>query len=125
MNNPSKVNEFIITAPIIFVRDAFYVFGGTTDISSYDTTIGKLDADLIWTKVGDLSKGRLGHNVIFDGNYAYVVGGFAVDQQIVDLPTEKWDLSSSAVNCTEQSPLLYGYNVYPELFIVPPNFCKT
>ena len=99
------------------------MFGGETDINAYDTTIGKLDADLIWTKVGDLNKGRWGHNVIFDGSYALVVGGYG--GRDVYLPTVKCDISSSSINCIEQAPLLYGYYNYPELFIVPPNFCKT
>ena len=85
------------------------------------STIAKLDADLIWTKVGELNKGRVGHNVIFDGRFALVVGGDILNGS---LPTEKCDLSSDAVNCTDQSPSLQKYQYYPELFIVPPNFCK-
>ena len=119
MNNPSKVDEYVSYAPIIFVRDAFYVFGGDTDISDSDTIIAKLDADLTWTKVGELNKGRHGHNVIFDGSFALVVGGYDGIY-----PTEKCDLSTTPVNCTNQSPELEDYSDYPELFIVAPNFCK-
>ena len=109
-------------APITFIVDAFYVFGGETDIShSHETTIGKLDANLIWSKVGDLNKGRNGHNVIYDGNYALVVGGDGGYN--VTVPTEKCSVSSNGVVCKEKSPFLYRYQSYPELFLVPMNFC--
>ena len=118
--NPSKVDRYIHTAPLIYIGDAFYVFGGDTDINENDTTIGKLDADLVWTRVGNLNRGRQGHNVIFDGQYALVVGGIAGT-----FSTEKCIISTSGVHCMEQSPSLYRYELYPELFMVPPNFCKN
>ena len=118
--NPFKVNRYISGAPIIYIGDAFYVFGGETDINWNDTTIGKLDVNLVWSRVGDLNRGRRGHNVIFEGNYALVIGGYSGT-----LPTEKCILSSNGVNCTEQSPSLYNYAFYPELFMVAPDFCKN
>ena len=107
-------------APIVYIRDAFYVFGGCTDITCSDTTIGKLNAELVWGKVGDLNEGRRTHNVIFDGDYLLVIGGYSGT-----LPTEKCTLSTSGVNCTEQNPLLRFYSHYPELFLVPSNVCQN
>ena len=122
--NPSKVDQLIFQAPIVYIVDAFYVFGGSTGIKvnnqwQGDTTIGKLDAELVWSKVGDLNESKWGHNVIFDGNYALVIGGRYT------MPTEKCTLSTSEVNCTEQNPSLYEYAIYPELFLVPSNFCQN
>ena len=75
MVNLRKVDRYISDAPIVFIRDAFYVFGGWT--GSHDKQIGKLDANSVWSKVGDLNIGRRVHNVIFDGTYALIVGGDA------------------------------------------------
>ena len=44
--DPTLVNEFIYNSPIIFVGNSFYVFGGYTDISGFDTTIGKLNENV-------------------------------------------------------------------------------
>ena len=123
-----KAVEYICRTSIVYIRDAFYVSGGLTHISNFNknwqttTTIGKLDVNLIWSKVGDLNKRRHGHNVIFDGNYALVIGGYT-DNDVL-LPTEKCRVSTNGVICTEQSPSLYRYLNYPELFMVPWNFCK-
>ena len=123
--NLTKVDRYIYRAPLVYIGDAFYVFGGSTDISSYDTTIGRLNADLFWSKVGRLNIGRHSHNVIYDDHYVLVVGGFkSVDESDSYLPTERCIVSTSGVNCTEQNPLLSYYADYPELFIVPTNFCK-
>ena len=45
--DPTLVNEFIYNSPIIFVGNSFYVFGGYTDISGFDTTIGKLNENSV------------------------------------------------------------------------------
>ena len=121
MINPSKVDRWIFQASLVYIREAFYVFGGNTDINENDTTIGKLNADLLWSKVGDLNKGRFGHNVIFDGNSALVVGGWGEND---NMSTENCSVSSSGIICTDQSPSLNGYGSYPELFMVCPNFCE-
>ena len=102
--------------------DSFYVFGGHTDIYDYFTTIGKLSASLVWSKVGELKNGRFGHNVIFNGSDALVIGGYKGWQMSV--PTEKCKITVNGVDCTEQNPSLQGYEKYPELFLVELDFCK-
>ena len=97
--------------------------GGSTSTNSYDTTIGKLDANSRWSRAGDLSVGRNGHNVIYDGEYLIVVGGYAGAD--TSLMTEKCTVGTAGVTCTGQNPSLYDYKFYPELFMVPANFCKS
>ena len=121
--NPYEVDQYIGRAAIIFVDNEFYVFGGLTDIDGY--TIAKLDVNLVWTRVGYLKWGRNGHNVIFDGEFALVVGGSAGEAPFLESPTEKCSISTDGVNCTEQSPSLRYYSDYPELFMIPPNYCKS
>ena len=122
MTNPCKVDEFIQEAPVLYIIDAFYVFGGFTDISDQFSIIGKLDANLVWSKAGELKKGRFAGNAILVGNYALVIGGEKGWQ--VSVPTEKCEFTASEMDCIEQSPSLYGYGKFPELFLVVPNFCK-
>ena len=100
--------------------DAFYVIGGWTDKSSYDSTIGKLDANSNWSKAGELSTGRYAHAAVFDGAYLLVVGGYENDYK-----TEKCTFTSNGITCTEQSPSLSRYELYPELFMVPADFCTS
>ena len=117
--NPTKVDDYIFLAPMVFVEDSFYVVGGWTGSDNFDDTIGKLDAFSNWSKVGELRMGRHGHSVIFDGEYMLVVGGFGENL------TEKCTFTAKGVNCYEQSPRLYNYEYYPELFLVPVDFCKS
>ena len=117
------MDRYIYHAPIVFIREAFYVFGGRTDKSHFDNQIGKLDANSVWSKVGDLQTGRRGHNAIFDGTYALIVGGYAGSN--VNVPTEKCSLTSDGMSCTSQNPSLYDYWYYPELFMIPYDYCKN
>ena len=123
ISDPIKVNSKIFRASAIYIGDAFYVIGGYTDVNEYDSTIGKLDANLTWSKVGELSTGRRDHGVIFDGTDMLVVGGFIGSSKA--LQTEKCIISNNQVSCTGQSPSLLRYEIYPELFLVPENFCKS
>ena len=113
------MGPYIYEAPIVFIREAFYVFGGRTEKASYDTQIGKLDANSVWSKVGDLQTGRYGHNAIFDGTYALIVGGSRSG-----VSTEKCSLTSDGISCTSQNPSLSYYSFYPELFMIPYDYCK-
>ena len=123
-SDPIKVNKYIHEASVIYIGEAFYVIGGYTDVSTYDSTIGKLDANLTWSKVGELVFGRRLHGVIFDGTDMLIVGGWAVSPETA-LQTEKCVISANQVSCTRQSPSLLRYDSYPELFLVPDNFCKS
>ena len=120
--NPTKVDEYIFWAPVVYIGDSFYVVGGRAD-GGYITTIGKLDANSRWSKAGDLSTARSGHGAIFDGEYLIVVGGSKRGSD--PLKTEKCEFGDDGITCTEQSPLLYRYNYYPELFLVEKDFCKN
>ena len=89
-------------------------------MSSGDKTIGKLDANSNWSKAGELSTERYAHAAIYDGTYLLVVGGYGNDYK-----TEKCSFTSTGINCSGQSPSLYQYQRYPELFMVPADFCKN
>ena len=62
-------------------------------------------------------QGRWEHNVIFDGNYFLVIGGSD------KLMTEKCSYYGSKMTCQLQEPTLNEYELYPELFLVPADFC--
>ena len=72
-----------------------------------------------WSISGQLATGRYGHNVIFDGEYLLVVGGYSGSPKV-----EKCLLDDGVVMCTQQDPALSGYYHYPELFLVPDSYCK-
>lgn len=61
---------------------------------------------------------RQGHNVIFNGVHFLIVGGEGSKK------TEKCQLVSGQMTCAEQSPELANYHYYPELTLVPVDFCK-
>ena len=116
-----SVNKYISFAPIVYVDGYFYVIGGYIDDKQYDKTIARLDASsMTWSKSGDLVNGRRGHNAIYDGSSLIVVGG---DTGL--LQTEKCVISNGQVSCTSQNPTLENYTLYPELFLVPVDYCKT
>ena len=117
--NQTKADQYINAAPIVHTREAFYVLGGMTEKSEQGAQIGKLDANSVWSKVGDLNTGRHAHNVIFDGMYALVVGGMYTRS------TEKCSFTSNGISCTDQNPSLSDYAYYPELFMVPVDYCKS
>ena len=118
--NLTEVERHICRAPIVYIIDAFYVFGGDTDKSETNNQIGKLDANLVWSKVGDLNRGRYGHSVVFDGTDAIVFGGPG------RLATERCSFTSDGVSCSDQSNSdLTDYEFYPEPFMVPADYCKS
>ena len=115
------VSEYIVQAPVVYVDGYFYVIGGETSGNKYYKTIGRLDASkMIWSKSGELVQGRHGHNAIYDGSSLIVVGGYNGVRR-----TEKCVISNNQVSCKAQNPDLASYYVYPELFLVPFDFCKT
>ena len=74
---------------------------------------------MIWSKAGELVTGRNSHNAIYDGSTVLVVGGSSTKK------TEKCTISNYQMTCTEQNPELSNYTVYPELFMVSADYCKT
>ena len=71
-----------------------------------------------WSNIGSLITARQGHNVIYDGSNLIVVGG---ERQV---KTEVCRLLNDKMFCVEQTPELFGYANYPELFLVSDNFCQ-
>ena len=115
---PVEATSYIYRAPIVFIHGAFYVIGGYG--AKNQNVIGKLDATTkIWSKSGELVQGRLGHNAIYEGSSILVVGGFYTHK------TEKCIFSNAQITCSEQDPELHEYYAYPELVLVPNNFCET
>ena len=58
------------------------------------------------------------HNAIFDGQYVLVVGGGGRKK------TEKCSISNDQMTCVSQLPELIDYAYYPEVFLVPEDYCK-
>ena len=69
--------------------------------------------------VGKLKTGRNGHAVTFDGQDFLVIGGGG------ELYTEKCRLKFDELVCESQTPKLKSFYLYPELFMVESDFCKT
>ena len=71
-----------------------------------------------WTNAGDLVTGRSEHNVIYDGSYLLVIGGYG------NKASERCAITNGQVACTSQMPELTNYSYYPELYLVPVGYCK-
>ena len=107
-------------APILYIRDAFYVFGGYATEPVVSDIIWRLNQNGQWAQAGKLQVARRAHNAIFDGQYVVVVGGNASN-----LPTEICSIKDdSTISCTSQEPTLSNYNHFPELYLVENSFCK-
>ena len=108
-------NRNIDYVPIIYI-DAFYVLGGYES-----STIGRFDeATKTWSNAGNLiSINRYGHNAIVHNEKMLVIGGHGT------FATESCSLSEGHFSCEAREPTLKDYNWYPELFIMPENFCSS
>ena len=73
-----------------------------------------------WSKVGELKYSRSDHGVIFDGNRFLAVGGMG---DYGDLMSEICTLSEGGITCVDDFPILPLYYSYPELLLVPDDFC--
>ena len=84
---------------------------------------------MIWSQVGDLLSPRQRHNAIYDGSKLIIIGGDNTESSLnpshESLPTENCNIIDGQVLCSEQNPILAQYDLYPELFLVPDNFCKS
>ena len=110
---------------IVFINDAFYVFGGigvtfadgdsvTRSISRFDIVTRK------WSLAGNTVGFRTSANTIFDELSVLVIGGDKLKK------TEACQLDETGFffTCTEQDPVLQDY-INPDLFLVPIDFCTT
>lgn len=75
----------------------------------------------MWNKAGEMVNGREGHNVIYDGQFFIVVGGSGGSDA---LSTEKCTIENEEMACSSQLPQLDKYAYYPELFLVPHEYCR-
>ena len=111
--------RYIAYAPIVYIRDSFYLIGGNV-YGDDSKTIGRFDATRrVWSNSGELINKRSGNNAIYDGSSLIVIGGNG------RYKTERCEISNGKVTCTAQTPELNNYVYYPELFLVQVNFCKT
>ena len=127
---PTKAGTFINRAPIIYHEKSFFLFGGKSfDEASApfgyyaEKRIGRMDLDGQWTEAGRMNQGRYGHNVIYNGVFLMVFGGSSEDYN-TELQTERCSVRNGSISCFSQTPDLKNYSFYPELFLVPDNFCK-
>lgn len=102
----------------------FYTFGGVFgDVTDNTRIIARLDSNFKWSKIGELVTQRRSHAVIVTRGQFLVVGGHNQDDTEV-MYTEHCSIGQT-VKCENQKPLLRVYQLYPELFPVTGDFCKT
>ena len=125
---------------------AILIIGGWCDDSD-SSLIAKYTLDK-WTKFGNLQKNKTGLRAISNGDRIYVVGGsnyqrwetviflqcffskfcFFITKNVQRfvLSTEIWSLDEdgNTVNVKVAEPVLISYVWYPELFLVPSDFCS-
>ena len=107
-------------APILYLENAFYIFGGwICESSNKSNVIARLDNNSQWSKAGELREARHAHGAIFDGSHVMVIGGGSEYQ------TEKCTIQDGNISCVSQQPTLYKYAWYPELHLVSGDFCKN
>ena len=120
----------ISNVPVVYFNQGFYHFGGATGSEASDFTdiIARFDGlRYTWSKVGILQQARKGSNAIHVSNGQFlVVGGSRGHPHGEGFPsfTEKCELQNDQMRCQSQQPELDGYTVYPELQLVPSNYCQ-
>ena len=117
LQNANEISSFAV----VFFDSGFYYFGGYTKFpNAYNFgVIARLDSNSFqWSKIGQLNKGRSGHNAILIGDEFLIVGGYGTRD------TEKCKYNDGEMVCSAQSPTLDDYGFFPELFAVPDDFCE-
>ena len=110
---------------IVFINDAFYVFGGTGRIPSsgqYSVTnlIGRFNiVTREWSVAGNTVGFHSQANTIFDGSSVLVIGGEGLSKT----DACQLDETGFSFTCIEQEPTLEHY-IFPALFFVPVDFCN-
>ena len=106
---------------VVYAYSSYFYFGGYglyNGAYSGLSTIARLDGSSYkWSKVGQLNKGRNGHNAIHLNGYFLVVGGGGTYN------TEKCGYNNDQMVCQSQSPSLTDYAYTPELMIVGDDYC--
>ena len=116
-------SSYIHGASVVNHNKAFFVIGGWIEETVYSRLIASFDPITeVWNEAGSLQKSRRGHGAVKFGSNFMVVGGYG---ETSSLPTELCEVKGNLnVSCFEQEPNLAGYSNYPELFLVPQNFCS-
>ena len=118
----------IFRAALLYHNSFFYVFGGavSTGQENKENTriIGRLNAQLNWSKAGELIELRRSHAVILSQSEFLIIGGHFPSGDTA-LPTEKCTISETIVCSKLNDPNLSQYQLYPEVFNVPDRFCKS
>ena len=110
---------------IVYAEYSFYHIAGKSK-NKDQTVIGRLnESDWRWNNAGDLINARYGHNAIYVPSEGIMVIGGSVKGQPIPLKTEICTILGENLFCREQNPALENYLMYPELFIVPDNFCHN
>ena len=98
------------------------MFGGCTSAGQAQSTIARFDAVAKkWSKIGDLTHARQGHNaVVTRDNTILTLGSW-----YADLPAEKCSAAEigGMIKCTAQSTVFTGVAQFPEMFHVDATFC--
>ena len=119
---------------VVYTDSAFFHFGGfVKSVSS--SVVARLDARTYeWSQVGSLNTGRSYLNAILLNNYFLVIGGETTVEvegdpgnytTLFNLKTEKCHMSSGSMICSEQSPTLDNYRLWPELIAVEDSYCRA
>lgn len=72
-----------------------------------------------WSLAGSLESNRLWHNVIYDGAFFMVIGGYA--NQNATSKIEKCVLEGTVMTCVEQESSVSGYSL-PALFLTTDDY---
>ena len=104
---------------IVTLESSFYIFGGWKGISS-DVIASFSTVTKQWRKLGYLNKARYGQGVIIQQGDFIIVGGWSES-----LGTERCSVNGDSMQCATVEPKLEGYYYYPEMMLVPGNFCQT
>ena len=108
---------YVYDYSIVALNSSFHLFGGFSPagysnvIASFDTVVKR------WIKFGKLNQARQGHRVIIQQDEFVVVGGFPGSG------TERCTSNGKVLECTVFEPDLFNYIFYPELMLVPANYC--
>lgn len=84
----------------------------TQTIAAFNTITKK------WKKVGKLNEARTGHGVIMNKGNFIIVGGMDYKK------TERCTLEGQSIHCKLINPGLDYYMGYPEMMIVPSDYCE-
>ena len=93
----------------VYHSGAFYFFGGKGT-----SIIARLDeVNFKWSLVGKLKRHTTGHGVIFNGSTFLVIGGYNIENCVLD---------GAVMTCTEQNALMTGNDFNPHLFLTTSTY---